>query len=195
MDGIEAKLSLLEKAYDNTIVHAITLADMEKLTLPDGSVINASRGDKIELPRWMARALEEERMVSIIWNEFTVEDVLRIHYREMQRTSILDIEALPENFYWILREYVSRLEKQIRETPDPRLIEERKRLQDYVNEILDKRLQTIISAVTNDKLSNSISPKLSPEEQVLMEELRRIIKEWRRKLIEGKSTKTSIAKT
>lgn len=183
MSRVEARLHLLEKAYDNSNVKVLVTQDLNGLVLPDGTRISARKGDRIEIPRWMARVLEADGKASIIRDEITTEDVIRIHYREMQRTSIMDIERLPDNFYWSVREYVNYLEKKIREEPDPRLLEEKRRLSEYIDEIIDKRIQSIVLSTMDEKMAGQISSKISPEEQVLMEELIQVLRKWRKQII------------
>ncbi len=187
MDKMTTRLTLLEKAYENTMAKVIALKSIDRMVLPDGTVITAQRGDKIEIPRWMARVLEGEKTVSILWDDVSIEDIIRIHYREMQRVSLKDIEQLPDNFYWLVRDYLANLERRIRETPEPQLIEEKRRMQDYLNEIVDKRLQTIALSSLDEKMSSQISARLTPEEQVLLDELRNLIREWRSKILGSNS--------
>ncbi len=187
MDKMTTRLTLLEKAYENTMTKVIALKSIDRMVLPDGTVITAQRGDKIEIPRWMARVLEDEKTVSILWDDVSIEDVIRIHYREMQRVSLKDIEQLPDNFYWLVRDYLANLDRRIRETPEPQLIEEKRRMHDYLNEIVDKRLQTIALSSLDEKMSSQISARLTPEEQVLLDELRNLIREWRSKILGSES--------
>ncbi len=187
MDKMTTRLTLLEKAYENTMTKVIALKSIDRMVLPDGTVITAQRGDKIEIPRWMARVLEDEKTVSILWDDVSIEDVIRIHYREMQRVSLKDIEQLPDNFYWLVRDYLANLDRRIRENPEPQLIEEKRRMHDYLNEIVDKRLQTIALSSLDEKMSSQISARLTPEEQVLLDELRNLIREWRSKILGSES--------
>ncbi len=180
---MKERLELLRESFQNTPVKIIVIEDISPLTLPDGSVFSARRGEETEVPRWIADYLEKKGLVKRKWGEITLDDIIKIHYREINRRATRELESLPTNFYWLVREYIEHLDKLIKENPDPVLLDEKRKVTLYLQEIVEKRLQALaFFALSNDD-SSTISQKLAPEENVLLEELKASIKMWKKTVL------------
>jgi len=175
---MKENIELIRKAFENISVKAVAIEDIRGLVLPNGTTLSATKGDKIEAPRWIIGYLEEKGLAKRLWEEVGLEDIIRIHYRELDRKSIKEISRLPDNFYFLVKEYMDHLDKIIREKPDPNILNERQRIENYVNEIVNKRLQAIMLLSLNVDDPAELGGKLSPEELELFREIKEKIAEW-----------------
>lgn len=182
---MKSRLEALKKVFESSGVKTVVVSDIRGLTLPDGSVLNASKGEEIEVPRWLAKYLEERGLVRRRWGELELEDILRIHYRELDRKSVRDLTPLPQHFYWLAREYLQRLDELIKSNPTPVLLDERRKAETYIKEIVDRRIRAIASMAVGGGDASIVSGRLSPEEQELMKELKRVISEWKKIVLGG----------
>jgi hypothetical protein len=164
----------------NLPVKVIVIENIKPITLPDGTVFSARRGEERELPRWVSLFLEKKGLVKRRGVEITLDEIIKLHYREVNRRSITDLEQLPAHFYWLVKEYLEHLDEMIRERPDPTLIDERRKVSLYLREIFEKRLQALVSLTVRGGDLSVIRQKLSPEENVLLEEIHGKISAWKR---------------
>uniref|UniRef100_A0A7J3ZLW7 GINS subunit domain-containing protein n=1 Tax=Fervidicoccus fontis TaxID=683846 RepID=A0A7J3ZLW7_9CREN len=172
-------LTLLRKAFELTSARVVVTRDILPLRLSTGEVLVASKGEKVEVPRWIAKFLEERGIAKRLTEEISIEDVLRVHYKELDRRSISELQKLPENFYWLLQEYIETLQRDLRTAPNPRLLEERRRLEGYLSDILEKRVQAIMVLATLLKSPLvEYKPRLSLEEIELLETVSESVRVW-----------------
>ncbi|AFH43359.1 hypothetical protein [Fervidicoccus fontis] len=186
---MEERLELLKQAFNNTSVKVIAVSDIDQTVLPNGAVLKAKKGEEVELPRWIANFLEERGLVKRKWDEISVQEVSKIHYREMSRRAVKDIEQLPSNFYWLVQEYLDYLEKKIRSEADPSFIEDRQNLLEFLSEIVEKRMRAVITYVFSYGDYTEISQKLTQEEIILAEELKNLLIQWKKIVIGGNDKK------
>jgi len=170
-------LKLLEKLFETSPTRVLVLEDFEGLRLPGGAVASAKRGDKIELPRWVARLLEERGIVRRLFDELAVEDVARAHYRELARRSLSDLQKLPDNFYWIVRDYVSYLKRAAASSADAKLLDTAKRLEACLSDVVEKRIQAILS-LSASPVASEYKSRLLPEEVELLEAISELVQSW-----------------
>ncbi|MEM1619521.1 MAG: hypothetical protein QXU97_00245 [Fervidicoccaceae archaeon] len=180
MSELTSSLELLRAAFDRAPVRVMALRDVGPLRLPSGSIVSAKRGERVELPRWMARALEERGAVVRLLDRFSVEDLLRVHYREMERRSLSEIQKLPEDFYRLAAEYLEVLEVRLKSSPDYRLLEERRRVEECLSEVAEKRLASILDLVIAPRGASELKARLAPEELELYERVSSLVAEWSR---------------
>ncbi|MEM0021049.1 MAG: hypothetical protein QW039_06185 [Fervidicoccaceae archaeon] len=174
------EMLLLKEAFERSPVKAIVLADAETLKLPNGTTLSVKKGDEIELPRWYANMLEDKGIVKRKWNEFSLEEISKIEYKSRSMRSPKDLEQLPNSFYWICSEHLAHLEKILKSNPDPNYIQEKRRIMEFLNWIITRRLYVLVNSMlaTNADLP-SLQAKVTPEELILIEKFQSGLKEWK----------------
>ncbi len=177
MTNIASMLELIRTNYMLGKVKVLVLKDAGPL-LVDNETIILKRGYELEIPRFLAEILAEKGIVSFKDEILGIEDIARIHYNEMNIRSPAGIDELPENFYQRALDYMKKLDKELKETVDPALFEEKKRAEIMLKEILFKRLSLLLQLILSPMASYQVLAKLSDEEKVLYELLEKSINKW-----------------
>ncbi|MFP3269061.1 MAG: hypothetical protein GU347_03100 [Desulfurococcales archaeon] len=174
------EMALLKEAFERSAVKVIITVENASIKLPNGGIANVKKGDEIEVPRWMANLLDEKGIAKRKWNEVQLQELSKIDYKTRTVKSPREVESLPSNFYWIWTEYLEHLEKVIKSTPDPNYIYERKRVSEFLNRIMSRRIAILIDAIlTSGVEMPSLLSKVTPEELVLLEKFQGDFKEWK----------------
>ncbi len=177
MTNIASMLELIRTNYMLGKVKVLVLKDAGPLLVNNETII-LKRGYELEIPRFLAEILAEKGIVSFKDEILGIEDIARIHYNEMNIRSPAGIDELPENFYQRALDYMKRLDKELKETVDPALFEEKKRAEIMLKEILFKRLSLLLQLILSPMASYQVLAKLSDEEKVLYELLEKSINKW-----------------
>lgn len=173
-------MELLREAFERTPVKAVVTVESEQIKLPNGNVINVKKGEEIELPRWFANALEEKGIVRRKWNEFSIDELMKIEYKTMKMRSPKELEQLPNNFYWICSEHIKYLDKLLKTNPDPNYIQEKKKVTDSLNKIITRRLSLLLESLLTFGIDiSSLQLKATPEELILIQRFYKDLKSWR----------------
>lgn len=178
---LETALELLGLEYEAKPVRVLVLKDLGSMVI-DGVEHVLPKGSEAELPRWAARVLEEAGLVERTETEITIEDMTRVHFSVMSARSPAELEQLPRDFYREALEYIMRLRERVRREFNVALLEEQQRAQQYLLEIIDRRLSLILQSVRSPTALAEISGKLAPEEATLLDEIRRDIDAWKKAL-------------
>ncbi len=180
---MEDKFKLLKESFMNTPVKIIVLEDVGPMVMPDGRSFSARKGEEREVPRWVAYYLEKKGFAKRRGGEITLDEIIKIHYREVNRRSMSDIDPLPTNFYWLVREFLDDLDKTIKESPDPVLIERKRKVEGYIREIFEKRLQALLTMAIRGGDIGVLKQRILPEEAVLLDAIYDVIVKWRKNVL------------
>ncbi len=175
------KLDLIEYEYMLKPVRVMVTRDYGELVI-DGEAIQLQKGVEAELPYWLAKIFENKGVANTLESAITIEDIARVHFSVVSARTPADLEPLPRNFYLEALRYIKRLDEEIRRNFNAELLEEKQKAIQYLLEIIDKRLLLILQSMRSPTSLAEISSKLSEEEAILMEELRRILDLWKKKL-------------
>lgn len=179
LDQVKSIIMSIEEKNSSAIV----VADRLAINLPNGTKVISVRGEKLEAPFWILNLLEKKGLVKQDEGDLTINDILKVHHDETHKKSSRELSSLPENFYFRLRKYLSNLEKKINEKPAPELINELKKAESLLKEIIEKRLTTILYIAISGRGEESILGKMSPEEEVLYKWFRSTIESWRESVL------------
>ncbi|HEU97854.1 MAG: hypothetical protein ACP5I2_02650 [Fervidicoccaceae archaeon] len=174
------EMELLKEAFERTPVKVVVVSEAETIKLPSGSTINVKKGEEIELPRWLANTLEEKGIVQRKWNEFSIDELMKIEYKTMKMRTPKDLEQLPNNFYWICSEHLHHLEKLLKTNPDPNYIQEKKKVAESLNKIMTRRLSLLVESLLIFGVDlPSLQLKATPEELVLIQRFYEDLRKWK----------------
>jgi len=191
LSDIILRLERLHAEARNREVRVVVTKDLGKIIV-DGKTFTLTKGIEAELPLWLAEALAEKGVINLAENTITIDELARVHFSVMNARSPADLEPLPSNFYYEAARYLSQLRDRIRKELDPKLLEERHKAQEYLAEIIDRRLSLILRSIKSPATIAEISSKLSKEEHFLLTTLNNIIDKWKNKLtsLAGNETDT-----
>ncbi len=177
MGLLAERLKLVELDYEFREVRVLFVKDYEDLPLPNGRV-TARKGDEMDLPRWQARLLADMGYVEIKDRRLDVNEINMVHYREKRGRGANEIQPLPQDFYFKVREYVSMLNNAIRESPASMLIREREAAEKNTLDLADTRLVKILRLAQTG--SSEFKDRMTPEERILFDVLQSLIEDWKR---------------
>ena len=178
---LETRLAVIEARYELRPVRVMVVRDAGRIRV-DGVEYELRKGTEVEIPRWMARVLAERGIVEPLESPMTLDDVARVHYMVTEAQSLADTPSLPEDFYLRARDYLESLRRELRRRPDPQLLDELGKAEVYLEEIVTKRLWTVLQLLRSPSARAEVYERLSSEEKALHDTLHEAIEEWRKRI-------------
>ncbi|MCE4598825.1 MAG: DNA replication complex GINS family protein [Desulfurococcales archaeon] len=174
---LRKRIELIKLDYELTGVRVVFLRSFRKLPTP-GGVINARKGDELELPRWQARLLEAEGIVDVREQDMDIDYVNTYHFREKKRVAANQLSQMPRDFYLKAKELVDRLNKLIRESPSHMLLRDREIVEKNLIELAESRLVKIMRLAQTGG-GEELRDRMTPEEVLVYDSLKNIVESWR----------------
>ena len=176
--GLQVKLRLIKAYFDMEYVKVVFIRDHPSLPTP-GGIINARRGDEIELPRWQARLLENEGYVEVRDPEIDIDFISRVHYNEVKKQAANRLADVPPSFYRGVRELVEKIDRALLEKPSHMLVTDRESIERLVLQIAQRRLSKMVRLALTGS-GGEVAGKLTPEEALVMKSLEETVNAWNR---------------
>ncbi|MDD9808379.1 MAG: DNA replication complex GINS family protein [Thaumarchaeota archaeon] len=156
-----ARISSAQKAgragYDLEDVKVTFTADIS--TSVSGTDVSGREGDVLNLPRWVARALEEGGHARV--DEPSMEPELKQAISKENGLDDYQLASLDDHFYVRVQAHLERAPQQKREE-----------LGSMLNSLVRSRVSKIARLVISSKLSATNAEKLTIEERSLYEQMR-----------------------
>jgi len=165
-------------------VRVMVLKDLGNVRA-DGEVYELRKGTEVELPRWLARTLQQQGIVKILETPLTIDDIARVHFNVFNARSLRELEAVPEYFYLQVQEYLEELSRRIREEFNAALLDERRKAELYMLEIVSRRITALLQALRSPAAVAEISSKLSMEERVLADAMKSLLDDWLKTVVKS----------
>ncbi|MGQ9759853.1 MAG: hypothetical protein ACUVQ5_04720 [Candidatus Methanomethylicaceae archaeon] len=140
-------------------------------------------GTELKLPRWAAKALEDEGYIRIKDEEkgrLQPNDIIKLSWKEERGESL---SKLPVNFYPRLRELLTQLNENIKKNPTTTALNEQRHVSIKAHDLINCRLQKILRLSFERTPSKSSIEALEPEELALFNAIRFEIEEWRQRIL------------
>ena len=179
--SMESRIVALLVRYELKPVRVMIVKDAGRVRV-DGVEVELRKGTEVELPRWMAKVPIEKGIAEPLEATMTLDDVARIHYIVTEAQSVLDTPQLPEDFYLRARDYLRMLDEELRRRPEPQVLEERMKAEVYLDEIVTRRLWTILQLLRSPSARSEVYERLTSEEKLLHDELYSRIEAWRERV-------------
>lgn len=182
-------MSIIEEVYkiimsnEERHASAAVITDNVVINLPNGTKLKLNKGEKLEAPYWLLGILEEKGLIISDEADITLKDILRVHHDETHKKSIRELSSLPDNFYFRVRKYLANLYRKSKESPSIAVVDEVKKSEMLLTEIIERRLTTILYIAVSGRGEEYIIGKLAPEEDALYRWIRDIINKWREAVI------------
>ncbi len=177
-----AKISTLDFCYENSLVKIIANRNCPEIKLAGLSVGPFDEGNEYEVYFWVAKELGTAGLV-----HFREDDSLdstklyKVQWKEGVQIPG-QISELPEDFYPKVRRYLRFLKE---EATQPDKITEYQKTQHLAKDVVNSRLKKIVALSSAPSQSDQVLKKLSYEEQILYEQLVKLISEWKGKILEN----------
>jgi len=179
---LSAKISTLDFCYENSLVKIIANRNCSEIKLAGLSVGPFDEGNEYEVYFWVAKELATAGLV-----HFREDDALdstklyKVQWKEGVQIPG-QISELPEDFYPKVRRYLRFLKE---EATQPDKITEYQKTQHLAKDVVNSRLKKIVALSSAPSQSDQVLKKLSNEEQILYEQLVKLISEWKGKILEN----------
>ena len=167
--------------FKNAPVKIVVLRDSPELTVGEKSIGPLKSGQEVEIPYWVAEGLIKSGIA-----KFRDEDRLslavlsKVHWRETIPTS-RQIPQLPENFYSMLRRFLTELEADTRS--DRTKLKDLEKAIGLSKDVVNCRVRKIVSLAAAPLVTESIIQNLTSEERTLYMRLSDIINDWKRRIL------------
>ncbi|MCS7098110.1 MAG: DNA replication complex GINS family protein [Candidatus Methanomethyliaceae archaeon] len=167
--------------YDEDYVAVVFQKPISKLRIGGEDYGSPTKGSELKIPRWAAKALEEEGYVKIKDEEqLKSVDVIKLLWKEERSETLCKI---PEKFYPKLRELLKTLNENVKRNPTDTAISEQRQTHMKALDLINCRLQKIIRLSFERSPPKSSIDMLEPEELALFKILRSEIENWKQRII------------
>jgi len=159
--------------FENTLVKIITDGKIERLETAGITINEAEANREVKVRLWLARELVAAGLARFSNGTISVEELTQIHYRERFQP-LGQLSSLPEEFYKKMYLTLSSLSA---EASTSMRVELANRLRGMFRDILESRIVKILRLASLNAPPSS--KELQPEEQVIYNELSKLISSWR----------------
>lgn len=166
-------LTTTKVIYDLKSVKVAVLKDLGKLPI-NSDVSAVSRGQEVELPRWLAKKLSELGVVEVRLRPTTPDEVGKylISEKSVGKSSI---NKLRDDFYYEVKELLSRVKSS---SVDADSAIAAIRLESNLRDFIRLRMNKIISLTVLNTTRERIEGNLTIEELVLFKMLNDLLSSW-----------------
>jgi len=176
----------LDFNFEHSLVRIIANRNCPEIKLAGLNVGPFEEGNEYEVQFWVAQELEKAGIVRFRGEERL--DTTKLH--KLQWTERVQtagqISRLPEDFYPKLRRYLDDLEENT--AKDPEKLREYEKGKQLSKDILNLRLKKIVSLASVPLQTEQLLKNFTGEERLLYEQLRKLIDEWRTRILECTET-------
>ncbi len=171
-------LDIVDVLYDLMDVRVAILKDLGKVPV-DGDVVAISRGQEVELPRWLARTLSELGVVEFRYGLLTPDDVSKYLISE-KSTGRSSLTKLKEDFYHEVRELLGKVKAS---SVDADSAMAAIRLESNLRDLIRLRVNKIVNITVLGTRVESFEESLTIEELLLYKLLNDLLSSWLSKLL------------
>jgi len=168
-----------EYSYRMAFVKVLVKKPIQAMDVGSFSLPEASEGVVLDLPRWVANILQS--MGSVELQEDSIDSEL---FRAVTRERIhsnLQLNPIREDFYLRLREYLHTIHQSAESDSNAR--QEYDRALVSTHDLITMRIVKILQLSALSSIPSDVFMKITPEERMLFETVRELVREWRRTLL------------
>ena len=159
-EGFRSQLKMLEVEFENSLEEILLLKDIQRISLPSGALEDLKAGASLRIYRWAARKLIEKGLAKPAEGFLDLKTVLQLKWKERNEPG--ELQPLPAYFYLRARQELSKGDSEILQ---------------HLRDIYSLRLSKIMSFAAK-RTPASMIENLTPEEEVLYENLLGIVNAW-----------------
>jgi DNA replication factor GINS len=179
------RLGTINFRFENSLVKIVANKNYPEINLAGIKIGPLEEGNEYSVHYWIGRELVQKGIV-----HFREEDTLeatklyKVQWKERVQVPG-QISELAEDFYPLLRRYLSDLKEDLLKKPEK--MQEYEKAKQLASDIVNSRLKKVIALSSGPIQSDQVVKKLSNEEKLLYEQLRKIISEWKSEILEPKT--------
>ena len=186
---LEAALKLERNLYLEEKVKVILLKEISDLF--DGETfLRLGNGMEVELPRWLARRLVEMNYAKYVKEKSvdeSLKEVAKYRFLESKKDDPLPAQ-LPPDFYKRIKEIIDKFRNPVLDGQNVEELAQKllkvTKMKAQLEELVDIRLMKMITKIINEgEVPVSLRERLTPEEQVIADELEHDISKWKKVVI------------
>lgn len=159
--------------FENTPVKIITDKKIERLETAGITINETEPNREVRVRLWLARELVAAGLARFSNGTFSAEELTQIHYRERFQP-LGQLSPLPEEFYKKMYLTLSSLSAEYSTSIRAELVN---RLRGMFRDVLESRMVKILRLASSN--TSPSSKELQPEEQVIYNELAKLISSWK----------------
>jgi hypothetical protein len=176
------KIKELDFRFTNSIVKIVANRNYPETRLAGLVVGPFEEGNEYEVRYWIAEELSELGIAHFREEyRLSATDLYKVQWKERVQVAG-QISELPEEFYPKLRRYIFRLKSELAKQPEK--MQEYEKAKQLSGDIVNSRLKKIVSLSSGPSQSDQLVKKMTNEERLVFEQLGKIIKEWRARILE-----------
>jgi archaellum biogenesis protein FlaJ (TadC family) len=170
-DFIDKYIQIKERLYLLNASKSTVVNDIDNITLRHFGLNPAAKGEIIETARWLNQYLESKGMVKELGDGLEVE-----LYKALNREKIAgpyQMSLLKSDFYQRLRTYLRKGDAD----------GEFQKAKVYARDLITLRLNKLTALAVSTSENEKVLTMLTPEESMVFEQIRKIVKSWKRTLL------------
>jgi len=181
---LSMNVSFIEDAdfiFENCPVRVVAVRNSPKIELVGVEVGPFEEGNEYSVKFWIAKQLEKAGVVRFSEEEMLdVAKLIKIQWVDRIQ-SVSQVSSLPETFYPKLRYLLADLKVSSRNSVEK--MRDYEKVKWLSQDIVTCRLKKIVSLAAASDRADQVIRNLTVEERKLYEDLRRIISEWKAKIV------------
>ncbi|MEM2136399.1 MAG: hypothetical protein QXI93_00375 [Candidatus Methanomethylicia archaeon] len=139
-----------------------------------------SEGMEIQIPRWLSNKMLEQGVIEVKGVEdISVKDLRKILWKESRETSLTKMDP---QFYAKAKRIMQKINEEIKKSPTPEKLQDKKRYEDTLTDIINCRMQKIIQLALTESIPPTIMENITVEERILLKEIKWILLTWREQM-------------
>ncbi len=168
--------------YDTSPVKVIVKKAVSPIEIGGMKLDLDVEGIEIQIPRWAAIKLAELGIVEAkLADEISLKDLLGVLWKESREINLTEIDP---NFYYKLKRKLRNLREESMRNPAPEILDKLRRFENAARDVISCRIQKIVQAALSESLPQEFLEVMTFEERALLNEISRLINEWRRHILE-----------
>lgn len=178
--GHSSVIEFLDFVFENNFITVVAVRNAPRIELVGFSIGPFEEGQECEVRLWVARELEKDKIVKIKEDSLDAAKLYKIQWTERIQ-ALGQLSTLPENFYPKVRRLINELKQSSKMSPEK--LREYEHVQNLIQDIVNCRLRKLVSLATIPVPESQATKNFTPEEKELYEQVKRIVSEWRFKII------------
>jgi len=187
-ERLAVKIVNMDFSFEHSSVKIIANRSLPEISLAGLNVGPFEEGNEYEVQLWAAIELEKAGIARFREEQrLDAAAVYKIQWTERVQTAG-QISRLPESFYPKLRRYLKELKLEAAKKPEK--MREYEKVVGSVQDVVNARLKKLVSLTSAPAQTEQVLKNFTGEERLLYERLRRLIHEWRTRILEYEEAET-----
>jgi hypothetical protein len=173
----------VDEIYENSLIRIIANRNHPEIELAGLKIGPFEEGKEYDIKYWIATELEKAGIAHIRpEQQLDLRKLNNIHWKESGIVHAKQLSSLDPDFYPKLRRYLANLKRGAIGNPEKSL--EYQKASRMAQDIVNCRLQKIVSLASSPDQTNLTLKDMATEEHILYENLHTLISEWKTNIIQ-----------